>query len=413
MLFNIIPDTAYGSIWLVRLLLIITAMVFLYLTNRRKPVQVVDPEPEPMTNFERLSTQEMKAASPRKTRNLIETPVTEVAEPQRHTVIWLVLASLIALTFVFTSSIVQVLNPYMSAIVFDWLHLLAQGIWLGGFTYLAYVLLPLLSGAEFEYNTETLTFLLRRLTPILMTGMAIQLVTGLFLSEASISNAQQLINDPFGRTLLIQILVTLVLVCLSVYALYIIRPRLTHQALLLPVVKADLPDRRTRQSEISSTRRLLKLTAKSLAICGMIVLLCSSLQLFFAPPIDFPNINYERQTLTPKNIPINAQTRQMGDLTVTLQLLPGRVGYEHTVIVIITDNKNRSVTDAQVNLTTDMQLMKMGEGKASVQGGNPVYIATFDKRTAFNMAGLWNIQVEIKRPGQKPLTDTFKITLTA
>ncbi|GHO88971.1 copper resistance CopC/CopD family protein [Dictyobacter formicarum] len=414
LLFSIIPNTAYGTIWLLRILLIVMAMILLYLTHRHKAAPVTEPESEPITNFERLTTQDDITASPHETRDLIKNKQAVESEPpqRRHTAIWLALASLITLTFVFTSSVVQVLNPFMSAIVFDWLHLLAQGIWLGGFTYLAFVLLPLLSGAEFEYNTETLTFLLRRLTPILIAGMAIQLVCGLFLSEASISDAQQLINDPFGRTLLVQILLTLFTVGLSIYALYTIRPKLTHQALLLPVVKAELPTRRTRQSEIGSTQRLLKLTAKTMAVCGAIILLCSALESFFAPPIDFPNIKYSNQAQTQKNAPIDSQTRQIGDLTVTLQVLPGRIGYEHTVIVLITDNKGRPVTNAQVNLVTNMQLMNMGEGRISIPQGNPVYIATFDKRVAFNMAGLWNIKVGIQRPGQKTLTDTFKITLT-
>ncbi|GCE25840.1 hypothetical protein KDA_13240 [Dictyobacter alpinus] len=412
-LFRLIPETTYGSVWLLRLLLIATTMIFLYLTQHRKLAQIPESDPEPITNFERLSTQEMKAVGPRKTRQLLETPTNEPTHPQRHNLVWLILVSLITLTFVFTSSVAQVLSPHISAVVFAWLYLIAQGIWLGGFAYLAYVLLPLLSGAELEYNTETLTFLLRRLTPILLAGMGIQLITGLFLGEASISDAQQLITDPFGRTLLIQIVVTFLTTCLSIYAVCWIRPRLTHQAMLLPVVKADLPARRTRQSELNSTRRLLKLTTRSLVVCGAIILLCTALQQFFAPPIDFPNVQYPKPGVTRPNSPVTSQTRQMGDLSVTLQLLPGRIGYEHTIIILINDNKGRPVTTANVNLTVNMQLMDMGEGQASIKEGNPVYIATFDKRSAFSMAGLWNIKVEIQRPNQKVLTDTFKITLTA
>ncbi|GER87210.1 hypothetical protein KDW_13720 [Dictyobacter vulcani] len=412
-LLRLIPETAYGSIWLLRVLLIITAMLFLYFTHRHKQVQLPEPEPEPITNFERLSTEEMKAINPRKTRLLLETSTAEPIPAPRHNLIWLLLAGLITLTFVFTSSVVQVLTPHASAIVFSWLYLIAQGIWLGGFAYLAYVLLPLLSSAELEYNTETLTFLLRRLTPILLAGMGIQLVAGLFIGEASINDPQQLVTNPFGRTLLIQIVVTVITACLSVYAICWIRPKLTHQALLLPVVKADLPARRTRQSELNGTRRQLKLTARSLVVCGALILLCTALQQFFAPPIEFPNVKYDRQPITQQNRPVTSQTRQIGDLSVNLQLLPGRVGYAHTVIILINDNKGRPVTNAQVNLTVNMQLMDMGEGQASVQGGNPVYIATFDKHAAFSMAGLWDIKVEIQRPNQKTLTETFKITLTA
>lgn len=411
-LLSIIPDTTYGIVWTMRLLLIITAMLFLYFTQRKKII-VPEPEQEPLTNFERLSTQELKASGPRKTRQLLETPLPQAATPDRPTIFWLTLAGLITLTYVFTNSVVPVLSPYISATVFYWLHLVAQGIWLGGFTYLAYVLLPLLIGAEIEYNTETLTFLLRRLTPLLITGMAIQVISGLFLGEASIDNIHQLTTDPFGRTLLVQIIVTILTVCLSMYALCIIRPKLTHQANLLPVVKADLPARRTRQSELSNTGKRLKLIAKSIAFCGATILLCSALQSFFAPPIDFPDVTYAKQPLTEANQVINTQTRQMGNLSVTLQVSPGRVNYDHAIIIGITDNQGKPVTDAEVKLTTDMQLMDMGKTEVTVQGGNPVYVANFDKRAAFSMAGLWEIKVEIQQPKQKVKTDTFKIVLTA
>jgi hypothetical protein len=57
--------------------------------------------------------------------------------------------------------------------------------------------------------------------------------------------------------------------------------------------------------------------------------------------------------------------------------------------------------------------MDMGVQHVTMQGGNPYYSATFDKRAAFNMPGLWNIDVTIQRPGQKDIKGSFKITLTA
>jgi methionine-rich copper-binding protein CopC/putative copper export protein len=417
MLLHIIPDTTYGWIWIIRLLLICIAIIFLRQTQRGKDSQP-EQEQEPITNFERLSTQDMKPISPRRTIQLSETPPAEpTTTPARNKWIWLLLAALIALTYIFTSSIISVLHPTISAFVFGWLYLLAQGIWLGGFTYLAFVLLPLLTGVELEYNTETLTVILRRLTPLLLGGMSVQIVSGLFLGEASISNAQQFFNNPFGRTLLVQIVLIVLTACLSLYALYVIRPKFTHQALLLPVVKSDLPTRRIRQSKLSSTGRLLKLTTKALTICGAIILLCSALQSFFAPPINYPNLAdaNESAAATPTTAStIATETQQMGNLTVTVQLLPGRIGYTHTVIVIITDSNGQPINDAQVKLSTDMQIMNMGGTSAvALSKRDPLYVVTFGKNATFDMAGAWQIQLEIQRPGQTLLKKTFIVTLTA
>lgn len=414
MLLRIIPDTAYGWVWVLRFLLIIVAIIFLRQTQRGKDIQQ-EQDREPITNFERLSTQDMKPNSPRRTIQLTETPPPEpVTTPARDKWIWLLLAGLIALTFIFTSSVISVLHPSISALVFGWLYLVAQGIWLGGFAYLAFVLLPLLTGVELEYNTETLTVILRRLTPLLIAGMCIQIVSGLFLAEASISNVQQFLNDPFGRTLLAQIVITIFTACLSLYALYVIRPKFTHQALLLPVVKSDLPTRRIRQSKLSSTGRLLKLTTKTLAICGAMIILCSALQSFFAPPIDYPNLAYANAQATPTSTnSSNTETQQMGSLTVTIQLLPARIGYTHTIIVIITDSNGQPVNDAQVKLSIDMQIMNMGTSAITINKGNPLYVATFDKNATFNMAGVWQIQLEIQRPGQQIQKKTFAVNLAA
>jgi len=70
------------------------------------------------------------------------------------------------------------------------------------------------------------------------------------------------------------------------------------------------------------------------------------------------------------------------------------------------------VTDAQVEMTINMELMDMGTAQATVKGGNPVYIVTFDKGTAFSMFGVWDVLVRISRPDQKPVGVTFQVTLT-
>ena len=301
--------------------------------------------------------------------------------------------------------------------MFDWLGLVAQSIWFGGLVYLGYVILPRLSIVESDRHAEMLAILLRRFTPFLLAAMGILFACDLFLCEAGLQDIHQFITEPYGRALLVQLIVSAIMVLLSLYALFVIRPRLTRQVLLLPVVNPDLPARRTRQFALEHTRRELKYNVNMQILLAAGVLFCAALLSFFAPPIVFPTIHYSNPVApTPTPIASNdktgIQTKQIGDFSVNLQVLPGQVGYANTVVITIKDSNNLPVTDAQVQVTTNMEIMDMGTGRATIQGGNPTYIATFDKTTAFSMAGLWDVTVAIQRPGQAPVQDKFQVMLT-
>ena len=410
-----IPFTTYGIIWSVRMVLLILAMILLHVTHNAKNKQLeLAQQAQENMKYQRItqSLADQSTNSSRKTRQLIETPLAAPVLTRGYSIVWLVLVALITLSFVLTSSITTVLSPHISATILGWLSLVAQGVWAGGFAYLAYILLPLLINTELEYNTETLLYLLRQLTPVLLTGMGVQIFCLLFSSETSISDPQQFLNDPFGRTLLVQIALLAIAILFTLYALCVVRPRLTHQASLLPVVKGNLPARQTRQTALSGNGKKLQLTAALVAITGAGMLLCLALETFYAPPINFPASIRNNQTSAPSGA-INAQTRQIGNLAVTLQLSPGRTGFDHAIIMTINDSKGRPVTDAQVTISIDMVLMNMGTQHVTLNGGDPIYTTTIDKSKAFNMAGLWNIDVTITRPGQKPVTSSFKMTLTA
>jgi methionine-rich copper-binding protein CopC/putative copper export protein len=413
-LWRIIADTQYGVFWVLRLVCILCAMGLLYWTERGKRKNV-EGERSSTGNIGTLTSAQLLPTyliSPRKTRPLLETSSAEPAPARPQTLIYLILAAFILLTEVLTGSLVQVVQLRLSAILFDWLYLAAQSIWLGSFAYLAYVLLPFLMGTEFEYNPETLVLLLRRLAPIQLTCMAVQLISGLFLVEASITDNQQWLGDPYGRTLLIQAALIAVTVGLSLYALLVLRSRLTHQTLLLPVVNTELPRRRKRHKEIDYTTYNLRFLSRVLSLLSAGILLCAALLTFFAPPIHFPDVPYIVQSSEPTSA-TNAQTKQMGNLTVTLQVLPGLSNYTHTVIVSISDSKGRPVTDAKVDLSTSMRLMDMGKAHETITGGTPAYITTFDKKEAFNMSGLWSIDIQVQRPKQQAFKETFEVMLTA
>jgi len=343
-------------------------------------------------------------------------PALAGEQPQWHTIAWLILAGLILLTLALSEEITQLAQAHTSAVVLDWLFLAAQGVWFGGAAYLGLVLLPLLPIINPEHHARLLLTLLRRFTALALGAIAVYLVSGLFLADTSLSSVQQLVTDPFGRTLLVKILLSALMLLLSGYALFSLRPQLHRQVTLLPVVNAEMPARRTRQSALERTEQKFKRAMNALSWLGAGALLCAALMSFFAPPIVFPAINYASNSTSSNSTSTTTsaqavQTKKAGNLTVNLQVQPARVNSNNTVILTITDSSGNPVSDAQVQVSTNMEVMDMGTAHATIKGGNPAYIATFSSDAAFSMGGTWDISLKIQRPKQAPVQVTFQVTL--
>ncbi len=381
----------YGHLWLVRIVLIGAALVFLWWTTR---------------------------STGGKSMLIRNSASVRTRGDARHTVAWFMLAGLMLLTLALSEDITQLAQAHVSAVILDWLFLATQGIWLGGAVYLGFVLLPLLLATEPELHARSLVTLQQRYTPLILGSIAILLVSGLFLAETSLSSVQQLITDPFGRALLVKITLVAMLLLLSGYALLFLGPQLRRQVMLLSVVNAEMPARRIRQSALERNERRLVVTMKSVAYFGAGVLLCAAFMSFFAPPIVFPAINYTSNASgsgTKPSITNNqiTQTRQTGNLTVNLHITPARVQVDNTVSVTINDSSGNPITDAQVQININMVIMNMGTASATIKGGHPTYIAVFSKEETFSMPGLWNVALKIQRPNQAPVHVSFQVTLTS
>jgi copper transport protein len=415
---QLIIATSYGHLWLVCIACIIAALGLLWWATREQRSNTTLLEAgHPKSRFSRLREQvalesdaELPIAKEHTSAGNVGAGLApalhdspgEVAPQSASVPYWyrgvgLALAGIILMTMAFSGDEAQLAQPHASAVLFNWLYLIAQSLLFGGCAYLGYVLIPLLLPSKPERRTETLALLLRRLaTPALVT-FGVLLISVLFLSESSLTGVQQLVSAPYGRALLAKIILIALVLALSIYALFVIGPRLARRS------SREQGERRLRQS----------LTIQSWMAGG--ALLCASLMAFYAPPIVFPAVTSTTAASTnqasPPTTSINAQAQHVGNLTVTLLVLPGRVDYANTVIVTINDSSGNPVTDAQVQLRTNMELMDMGTVQATVKGGNPTYIATFNKDAAFSMFGVWDIAVHIQRPNQAPVQAIFKVTL--
>lgn len=438
---QILIASLYGHLWLLRIGLIALALVLLRWTTRRHAsVSAASTKSPPRSgrswqqskaqnsSFSRLRqqvAQEQREHSPTITKDgavaveyPAQVPAVEVlptlARP--FTIALFTIAALILLTYALSSDAAQFAQLHLSAVVLDWLYLAARSIWLGGLTYLGYVLLPLVQAAEPDQHAALLVTILRRFTPLLLLSISVLLVSGLYLSEVNLTSAQQLFATPYGRSLLVEIALVAILLALTLYTLFLQRPRLARQAALLPVVNAELPARRARRSALEQLESGLKRFLTLQSWLGAAILLCAALMAFFAPPIVFPNIDYAAQVKAASPAAQTGgviQTQAVDNLSVTLQVLPGRTGYTNTVIVTLLDSSGKPVTGAKVEISVNMQVMDMGtsHAAASTSVNNPTYIATFNPQTAFSMAGLWDIILTIQRPGQPALQTSFQVEL--
>ena len=413
-LLSILTHTTYGYLWLSRLALVLLALVLLWWPNR--PHSMLNSrrhDSHSGQRFRQIRQRVTQEASPTDTSKTEEAVQMLPATLHRYTIAWLILASLIIFTNALSDYVASLAQPHISAIILDWLYLIARAVWFGSVAYLGYVLLPLLPVAEPDRPAEVLLPLLRRFYPLVLAAMGVFLVSGLFLAESSISSPSQLLSDPYGRTLLIHCLLIALILVVTAYAFFLLRPKLTRQAALLPVVNAEMPARRTRQSALEQTSRRLKQSLNLQSWLGAAVLLCAALMTFFAPPIVFPNINYAQSQAAPSTNTTStpAQTAQVGNLSVTLQVLPGRVNYANEVLVTLNDTAGNAVTNATIQISINMEIMDMGTAHTTLKGGSPVYTATFPKDATFSMAGVWDIQLTIQRPHQSALQTIFSVTL--
>src|SRR5258708_14081476 len=146
-----------------------------------------------------------------------------------------------------------------------------------------------------------------------------------------------------------------------------------------------MPARRTRQSALEQTEHKFQRTVNFLSWLGAGALLCAALMTFFAPPVVFPAVNYgsSSNSTSPSTSSQAIQTKQAGNLTVNLQVQPARVHYDNDVIITIDDSSGNPVSDAQVQVTTNMELMHMGTAHAAIKCGNPSTTATSSPTTPF------------------------------
>jgi hypothetical protein len=84
------------------------------------------------------------------------------------------------------------------------------------------------------------------------------------------------------------------------------------------------------------------------------------------------------------------------------------VNVANTLIVTLSRANGTLLTEARVQLTTNMLIMDMGTVQKTITKGTPSYVARLGKATAFSMEGFWFVDVRIERAAHAPLDTRFQ-----
>jgi copper transport protein len=114
------------------------------------------------------------------------------------------------------------------AVSVDWLHLLSTSLWVGGIIFIAIALLPAIWSQQSADRARSLVKLLPRFSVVALVSVAIASLSGSFNADVQLTSWSQFIDTTYGRTLIVKILLVVVMIAISAYHAFRIRPALAR-----------------------------------------------------------------------------------------------------------------------------------------------------------------------------------------
>jgi len=261
----------------------------------------------------------------------------------------------------------------------DWLHLLAASLWIGG---LAALLLVLGTAAPGD-RPALARVLVSRFSTLAALGLGVLIITGLYATWLYVPALRAFTGTPYGRALLVKLLIVVPLVALGAVNRFVFRPRLSASG-----------------SQRSMLRSFLRVVTGEVGLGAAILLAVAAL------------------TITPPSrVVLQAPAAQKPlrlaglaeDVRVTLSITPTRPGWNRFEAVPV-DGAGRPITSAAraflrlTKLDEDLDpvvvgLSHQGEGRYTAEDG------------ALGLPGWWQVDVVVRRRGRLDVSTSFPLRL--
>jgi copper transport protein len=349
------------------------------------------------------------------------------------------LAGALIVAFALTGHAAAVPNNELAyALAVDLLHLVCNAAWVGGLLYISLIFVPALARLDVRSRARVLALGLPEFGAVAILSAFLLALTGSLNTTIHLSSIQQFLTTAYGRTLFVKIELFLLMVGISAWHAFRVRPQLAqmlteqdaHAGSPVAVPVAATHDYSGSNGYAAAQGRgnnsgnsgngsnggytpLREMAVKledwlrREAMLGAAVLLCAALLGAFAGTLAAAPSGATPTTASGPFL----QTLQAGDDAVTLNVVPAKFG-TNTFTVTVKDSKGQPVENAIVVLTTDMLDMDMGEQSVSLKPVGLDQPGVYSGQGELTMGGHWALIVKVVPPGAKqPLTPTFRLLI--
>lgn len=323
----------------------------------------------------------------------------------------------------------------------DLLHLVANAAWVGGLFYIAIVLIPALKQLTPRQRARVLALGLPEFSALAIIGAFLLAATGSLNTVIHLTSIDQFITTAYGRTLTIKICLFLLMVVISAYHAFVLRPRLAQalneQTALASkdVLKAEevivgtagsthaeraVEPPANRANKQQEEKNAISVPAQRLgerlagwlrreALLGCAVLLCVALLAAFAGSLSAPP---PASASASSSTGVFVQTQHVSGYTMTLKVTPAKFG-TNTFTATILDAQGQPVTNAEVLIQVTMVEMDMGVENEQLKPDASLPAGSYTGQADLTMGGHWNILIKVLPPGaQQFVTTTFTLAVS-
>ncbi|MBC7811366.1 MAG: CopD family protein, partial [Burkholderiales bacterium] len=262
----------------------------------------------------------------------------------------------------------SLLSPW-AAIIVDYLHTLAVGIWAGGLAAMVLILPTALAPYSGESRRLALLAVMKRFSRIAMVGVVVVVATGIFSASNWLYTPGDVVTTTYGGALLIKLLLVGGLLLIG----------LGHFAALNPA-------RFERWHGIIERMRVVGFvkTLRLEVLFALLALVMTSL--LTATPVPEPEFLAAGRAL-----PAPQETQTVGDLDVTLTLSPGGPGLNTYDVLLTRSGAALNGVEARLQLANPA-LDRRGAWHDAESAGDGLYVAAGDE---LDRAGQWWALVDI------------------
>jgi copper transport protein len=357
-------------------------------------------------------------------------------------------------------------SEFAYAISVDLLHLVAEAAWVGGLFYIGLVLLPASLRLRPRQRARVIALGLPEFGVVAIICATLLAATGSLNATIRLTSIQQFLTTTYGRTLFVKIELFLIMVAISVYHAFFLRPRLAleldaaAQAEAKAKAKAEVAPAATKAAELEAVgaqnraggglARAQKAPSAAAsngggrhtppdsapedngappltphaagleerirdwlrreALLGGAVLLCVALLAVFAGSLS-PAPPAASSSSPGTSAPYVSQPQKAGAYFAQLTVSPDTFG-TNTFTVVLRDAQGKPVTGAAVVISLTALDMDMGVANTQLQAvaNTP---GSYSGQADITMAGHWQVVVKVIPPNSNnPVTATFTFSAT-